>query len=179
MSTGQQFLAEVVPTSPPRIRSSMVARAKEITASLCIAVALSAQAPAVTYEGQTGEWMRVVATAYSPSDALDAGYRATKGADRWRTAYGVDVREVPYGIAAPTYLAHAEIIIPSGQGYLDRSRPYERTFTVDDTGAMVRRRSAESGRLHLDLRYRTEASARRFGTRELWVFIVSHEGKQP
>ena len=131
-----------------------------------------------------GRWLTVRATAYSPHDAIDGHYHATKG-DRWRwiTADGrTDVRTTPYGIAVPRLAGGrpawpygTRVLIPAGQGYLDQTRPDQRIFIVDDTGAGIRRRTKESGILHLDLRFRSEEAARSFagasGWREMRVFV--------
>jgi 3D (Asp-Asp-Asp) domain-containing protein len=132
-----------------------------------------------------GRWLTVRATAYSPHDSLDGSYHATKG-ERWRwiTADGqTDVRKQPYGIAVPRLTAGrpawpygTRVLIPTGQGYLDQSRPDERLFTVDDTGGAIRGKTERSGVLHIDLRFRTESSARAFGGdagwRELRVMVL-------
>ena len=132
-----------------------------------------------------GRWLTVRATGYSPHDAIDGAYHASKG-ERWRwiTADGrTDVREWPYGIAVPRLAGGrpawpygTRVLIPAGQGYLDQSRTGERIFTVDDTGGAIRRRTDESGILHLDLRFRSESGARAFGGdrgwRELRVFVL-------
>jgi len=132
-----------------------------------------------------GRWLTVRATGYSPHDAVDGAYHATKG-ERWRwiTADGrTDVRQRPYGIAVPILAGSrpawpygTRVMIPAGQGYLDQSRPDERIFTVDDTGSGIRKRTSSSGVLHLDLRFRSEAAARTFGGdrgwRELRVMVL-------
>ena len=132
-----------------------------------------------------GRWLTVRATAYSPHDAIDGGYHASKG-ERWRwiTADGrTDVRSVPYGIAVPRLAGSrpawpygTRVLIPAGQGYLDRSLPDERIFTVDDSGGAIRGKTERSGVLHIDLRFRSEASARQFagdrGWRELRVLVL-------
>jgi len=133
-----------------------------------------------------GRWITVRATAYSPNDAVDGAYHATKG-DRWRwiTADGrTDVREQPYGIAVPRLAGGrpawpygTRVIIPVGQGYLDQSGgPADRTFTVDDSGGAIRGRTETTGILHIDLRFRHESSARAFGGslgwREMRVFLI-------
>ena len=134
-----------------------------------------------------GRWMTVRATAYSPHDSVDGDYHASKGARwRWITADGrTDVRERPYGIAAPMLEGKkpvlpfgTRIVIPAGQGYLDQARPHQRTFIVDDTGSGIRKRTRASGILHLDLRFRSEAAARSFagerGWRELRIFVLDN-----
>lgn len=132
-----------------------------------------------------GRWLTVRATAYSPHDAVDGSYHATKG-ERWRwiTADGrTDVRREPYGIAVPRLVGGrpawpygTRVLIPAGQGYLDQSKPDERIFTVDDSGGAIRGKTERSGILHIDLRFRSEDSARRFagdqGWRDLRVLVL-------
>ena len=135
-----------------------------------------------------GRWITVRATAYSPHDAIDGDYHATKGARwRWITADGrTDVRDRPYGVAVPRLNGRrpalpfgTRIIIPAGQGYLDTSRRDDRIFVVDDSGGAIRHKTLACGILHLDLRYRSEAAALAFGGalgwRELQVFVISNE----
>lgn len=124
-----------------------------------------------------GQWVCAVASAYSPHDELDAAYHATKGAWRWRTADGTDVRSVPYGIAVPVAWLGRRVYVPAGQGYLDATRPDARWFRADDTGAVISRRSIETDLLHVDLRYRFEASAKAFGVRRVWIFIADEEAR--
>lgn len=138
--------------------------------------------------GYTGHWVEAVATAYSPHDRLDAAYRATKGRDLHMTAGRVsDVRLVPYGVAAPQGVAglslplRTRVIVPRGYGYLDRTPGHDadgpgRVFLVDDTGGAITARTRATGRMHLDLRYRTESSALSFnrtGRTDLRVFVIT------
>lgn len=132
-----------------------------------------------------GRWITVRATAYSPHDAVDGSYHATKG-ERWRwiTADArTDVRTTPYGIAVPRLAGGrpawpygTRVLIPSGQGYLDSTRADDRVFTVDDTGGAIHGKTDRSGVLHIDLRFRSESSARQFagakGWREMRVFVL-------
>ncbi len=132
-----------------------------------------------------GRWLTVRATAYSPHDAIDGSYHASKG-ERWRwiTADGrTDVRQKPYGIAVPRLAGGrpagpygTRVLIPTGQGYLDQSQPDDRFFTVDDTGGAIRGKTESSGVLHIDLRFRSESSAMAFagakGWRELRVMVL-------
>lgn len=127
--------------------------------------------PAV--ELPAGQWHEAIVTAYSPHDALDRAYHQTKGADRWRTAYGSDVRAKPYGIAAPPHLRGRRIYLPLASNFLIESHALDRIFTVDDTGALVTSRTETTGILHLDLRYRTEHSALRYGVQRVWVYVVA------
>lgn len=138
-----------------------------------------------------GRWLTVRATAYSPHDAVDGAYHASKG-ERWRwiTADGrTDVRDTPYGIAVPRLAGGrpawpygTRVLIPAGQGYLDQSGgPADRIFTVDDCGGGIRGRTESTGILHIDLRFRRENSARAFGGdlgwRELRVFVIDDLGE--
>lgn len=128
-----------------------------------------------------GYWLRVLATAYSPHDALDAAYHATKG-ERWRwiTADGrTDVRKVPYGIAASSLPFGTRVFIPANSGYLERSRTAlsDRVFAVSDRGSTLNREATEAGCERIDLRYRTEYSAIHFGRRDLWIFVIQDDVK--
>lgn len=133
---------------------------------------IAAAAPALR-----GRWLTVRATAYSPHDAIDGSYHASKG-ERWRwiTADGrTDVRQKPYGIAVPRLVGGrpawpygTRVLIPAGQGYLDQSQPNDRFFTVDDTGGAIRGKTENSGVLHIDLRFRSESSAKAFGGAKGW-----------
>ncbi len=138
-----------------------------------------------TYAGFTGRWVEVVASAYSPQDPIDGEYRASKGEKwRWIAADGkTDVRESPYGIAVanqggkPWMPYGTQIIVPSGYGYLDGSRPVERVFTVDDTGSMISRRTKATGTPHIDLRYMHSSWATKWGSKSIRVFVVT--GRAP
>lgn len=134
-----------------------------------------------------GYWLDVRATAYSPHDAVDGHYRATKGAWLHITADGrTDVRSTPYGIAVPRVNRNGRlapllpygtrIIIPTGYGYLDRSRPDARTFTVDDTGGGITIKTRKQGIPYVDLRFKSSASAQAWagpqGYRCIRVFVL-------
>lgn len=132
----------------------------------------------ITYGPWQGYWQKARLSAYSPHDALDWEYHATKG-ERWRwiTADGTtDTRVSSYGIAAPSrYRFGQRMFIPTGIGYLDQSRgdAHSRVFTVDDRGSAIESGSKHESRLWLDLRYRTEHSALAFGVKEAWVFVIT------
>lgn len=111
---------------------------------------------------QAAPWLRLTArvTAYSPHDAIDAAYRATKG-ERWRwiTADGrTDVREAPYGVAA------AQRALPFGARVRVPGYHRGQTVEVDDTGGGMRQ-SWRQGTLHLDVRFRTASSSGAWRTR--------------
>lgn len=137
----------------------------------------------------SGWWIDATASAYSPQDARDAAYAATKGRDRWKTAASVDVRLEPYGIAAPftrdkhrtpLWVAYGtRVYVPAGQGYLDQTRADDRIFKVDDTGADITNFTLERNKLHIDLRYMTEDYALKFGVKEVRVFVIEEEITQP
>lgn len=132
-----------------------------------------------------GKWIQAVATAYSPHDPIDGAYHATKG-DRWRwiTADGrTDVRKHPYGIAVPLKSGTRRpslpfgtyIFIPADTGYVAKSGPTDRIFKVDDVGNGRQYRRTEGGLLHIDLRFKTHASAIQWagptGRRVIWVYV--------
>lgn len=144
-----------------------------LTLGVCYAQEITTHGP------WKGYWIKARLSAYSPHDALDREYHATKG-ERWRwiTADGkTDTRVSSYGIAAPSrYRFGQRIFIPTGLGYLDqtRSEPHSRVFAVDDRGAAIERAGqSNNGLLFLDVRYRTEHSALAFGIKEAWVFVIA------
>ncbi|OPZ66128.1 MAG: hypothetical protein BWY85_00064 [Firmicutes bacterium ADurb.Bin506] len=119
------------------------------------------------HQGWLGDWVEVVATAYSPVDPIDSAYHATKG-ERWRwiTADGrTDVREDPYGVAVPLsgrrprWAFGTKLLIPVETGYLARTRPDDRVFEVDDVGNGKEYYPTKGGKLHIDLRFKSHASA--------------------
>ena len=139
------------------------------------------------HRGFTGRWVEVCATAYTPTNDIDAEYHATKGKYRWKTADGrTDVRRVPYGIAVPlqrrsdkklpVWPFGTRVIIPTGYGYLDRSRPEERMFKVDDTSESSKFFYSKNGKLHIDVRFVDDADAIKWagpkGYRFIKIFIV-------
>ena len=135
------------------------------------------------YQGWTGHWETVVATAYTPSDPIDDAYHDSKGARwRWICADGTtDVRRIPYGVAVPLRRGEpwwpfgTRVIIPTGLGYLDRSRADEREFTVDDVGNGAAYFPSEAGHVHVDMRFIDRRDALRWagpeGKRVIRVFV--------
>jgi 3D (Asp-Asp-Asp) domain-containing protein len=143
-----------------------------IRALLLLLLLTCAGAHEVAYPApMRGRWVEVVLTAYSP---LDRFTRNDEGNPRRLTATGVATGRVPYGVATdPQSLPYGtRIWIPPETGYLPETFPVERVFTVDDTGSIPRRRTRQTGTLHLDLRYKSVESAQRFGTRRAWVFVI-------
>lgn len=140
------------------------------------------------YMGFTGRWVQVCATAYTPTNAIDGAYHATKGAYRWKTADGrTDVRKIPYGIAVPQQRRSdnkkipewdfgTEIIIPAGYGYLDNIRKDERVFPVDDTSESSLFFHSKQGCLHIDVRFVDTRDAIKWagplGYRFISVFVI-------
>jgi hypothetical protein len=137
------------------------------------------------HQGWLGDWVEVVATAYSPIDPIDGAYHATKGPRwRWITADGLtDVRLEPYGVAVPNrggrprWAYGTKLLIPIETGYLARTRPDDRVFEVDDTGGRISSLTRETGRVHIDLRFKTPASAVQWagpsGSRVIKVFKIT------
>lgn len=136
-----------------------------IVAVLSLAAGLCARG--IGAEPLTGRWMEVKASAYCPCP-LCCGVRAAG-----LTADGTSTDAVPYGIAAhPAYLPYGTaVLIPTGQGYLDESRPFARVFRIDDTGGVIRRLTVSSPDVWIDLRFRSHASAVRWGVRSLRIFV--------
>ncbi len=119
---------------------------------------------------QSGRWVEAVLTAYSPLDEFTRD--DVNNPDRL-TATGVKTATVPYGVAAdPRSLPFgSRVYIPVGLGYLDQSRPEDRSFTADDTGSRVKRNTRRTKVLHLDLRFKSVESAVAFGVKRAFVFI--------
>jgi 3D (Asp-Asp-Asp) domain-containing protein len=89
------------------------------------------------------------------------------------TADGTDVRDEPYGIAVdPRQIPYGtSVLIPAGNGYLDKSRPEDRVFLAYDTGGIIRRRTRSTGVIHIDLRFRRHNNAKKFGVKTITVWI--------
>lgn len=148
--------------------------------ALCLLATALAGAD-IVYEGYTGYWVSAVATAYSPEDAIDHHYRESKGS-RWRyiTADArTDVRSVPYGVAVPHVGGKpvipygTQVIIPTGHGYLDESRPRQRIFAVDDTGSGISNAARRTGKMHVDLRYIHTEWALKWRTKTIRMFVIT------
>lgn len=129
-----------------------------------IATALLSAALAASWEP-----LEVTATAYCPCQ-ICCGRRAAG-----ITANNTKVKDVPYGVASsPDYLPYGTYVwIPRGYGYLDNTYPSdeERCFSVDDTGGIVRRRTRETGRVHIDLRFIQHRNALYFGVKRITIYV--------
>jgi len=109
--------------------------------------------------------------AYVDLPALCTGYTpgpesCGKSADG-KTSIMKDTDVHPYGIAAdPKILPYGtKIVVP---GYLAKNYKGHK-WPVDDTGGAMRHAWEQDGIIHIDLRYKTVYSARRWGQR--WVNI--------
>jgi 3D (Asp-Asp-Asp) domain-containing protein len=124
------------------------------------------------YQGWAGRWVTVVATAYSP---LDGFTRDDQNNPRRLTATGVSTLGRPYGIAVdPRAIPFGtRLVIPAGNGYLDRLYPDDRLFIADDTGPLITNATRDTGVVHIDLRYIGVDDALRFGVRRFRVFIIT------
>ncbi len=129
---------------------------------------LPAPVPVVKVPYWRPVWVKV--TAYSPFDDIDAAYRLTKGADRWKTSQGVDVRRQPYGIAAdPRIMPYGtQVFVP---GYMDSSHP-DTGWAVDDTGGALRQAWTKDRVIALDVRYWTSYSVNKWGVSWQWVYVL-------
>lgn len=120
-----------------------------------------------------GEWKKAIVTAYSPH---------SKSCGKWskigKTSTGVCVRSSDpndvYGIAAdPKMIPYGtKIYVP---GYYEKLQNNKNLIPtemneVDDTGGAMRK-AARRGILHIDIRFRTESEAQRWGSREMMIFI--------
>ncbi len=107
-------------------------------------------------------WVLAKVTAYCPCEICCPG---TDG----HTSTRVDVAEEPYGIAAdPRLLPYGSMLrIP---GYLDLSYP-GRFWPVDDTGSAMRH-DARRGITHIDIRFKSHATAQRYGVRWMRIEVL-------
>jgi len=108
----------------------------------------------------TRMWATV--TAYCPCEICCA--RKTK-----RTANGRDTDIYPYGIATDWHQLPlgSRLHVP---GYLTESS-IGGVWDVDDTGGALRR-SRSQGQLHIDVRFQQHQWARRWGSRQMWIYLV-------
>ena len=101
----------------------------------------------------------ITVKAYSPYDQIDKVYRDKHPIPI--TARGNDCREHPFGIACylPSYPRGSSISVPGYNG---------NCYTAcDDTGGITKRARGKQ----IEVRFPTEAEARRWGTKELTVMV--------
>ncbi len=106
-------------------------------------------------------WAKV--TAYCPCDICCPGGERV-------TSTGLQTDRHPYGIAAdPRALPYGSVVrVP---GYLEQSFPGE-WWEVDDTGGAMRQSWEREDVVHLDVRFKNHAWARRWGVRWMWIEVV-------
>ena len=117
-----------------------------------------------------GRWITVEATAYCPCELC------CEGSADGITANGTQTADAPHGIAASLGIAMgSRIFVPRGAGYLDVSSPDERVWPVDDRGGALNSEWRRYGVPRIDLRYRSHASALRFGRKLMLVYLMPKE----
>lgn len=113
-----------------------------------------------------GQWLTVEATAYCPCDKCTDGDRIT--------ANGTKTTRVPYALAADQSLPMgSRVYVPPGLGYLDRARPLDRIFTVDDRGGALDTEALRSGVFRIDLRFKDHGDAQKFGRKIVAVYLFT------
>jgi len=119
--------------------------------------------------------LRVKVTGYSPYDAIDSEYH--KKYPDTKTADMTDWRTTPYGVACDQFFLPfgSRVRVP---GYMDKSYP-DAFWTVDDTGGRLRQSWRLHATPHLDVRFKTEWSAIRWGTRWLDIEIDLSSVSEP
>jgi hypothetical protein len=111
-----------------------------------------------------------VIRAYSVHDPIDQEYHNARPLKtRYLTASGRDALKWPSGIAGPRELIGTKVFlrVPGFSQYQDSSVP----VLIDDTGGLLRHRVEETGRLHLELRFPTTEEAKKFGVKEMLVYL--------
>jgi 3D (Asp-Asp-Asp) domain-containing protein len=124
-------------------------------------------------EEPKGRWVTALVTAYSPH-IRSCGKWSALG----KTSTGVSVRspdpDKAYGIAAdPKVIPYGTVVYVPGywESLQNNSTfiPTEMT-KVDDTGGGMRQ-SARKGIIHIDVRFRTESAAVKWGKKTMEIFI--------
>lgn len=112
--------------------------------------------------------VRALVTACSPQDAIDQAYYARHGYEGSTYNIAADLSVLPRG---------TQIRVP---GYMDVSFP-DKFWNVDSAGGSIIRRSTRRGVLQFDVKYRTEYSAKKWGSQWLDVEILvprTHAGSR-
>lgn len=106
----------------------------------------------------------MIVRAYSPWDDCDKAYRLKNPIPI--TARGNHCSEHPYGIAAylPDYPRGTMISVP---GYNN-----DKPTSVDDTGGSIRKAKREGKEVWIELRFKTQAEAIKWGVRTIKVRIT-------
>lgn len=106
----------------------------------------------------------MIVRAYSPYDDVDKAYRLKHPTPI--TARGNHCSEHPYGIAAflPDYPRGTVISVP---GYND-----EKATSVDDTGGSIRKAQREGKPVWIEVRFKTQAEAVKWGCKTIKVRIT-------
>lgn len=168
-----------------------------LLAAMAFMAVLAASEVLECAEGRwAGRWIEVAATAYTATNAIDSEYHASKGTRwRWVLADGrTNAKRTPYGIAVkltrggdgkwrPVLPFGTRVYVPTGYGYLDRSRAEERVFCVDDGSASSRYDARIGGRMHVDMRWVDTADAIRWsgasGHQVMRVFVIERDLPRP
>lgn len=108
--------------------------------------------------------VRVLVTACSPEDAIDRDYYARHGYEGATYNIAADLSVFPRG---------TRIRVP---GYMDVSYP-DRFWSVDSSGGSIIRNATRRGILQVDVKYRTEYSALRWGRQWLTVEVQIPPGR--
>jgi hypothetical protein len=114
-----------------------------------------------------GRWVEVEITAYCPCEICCAGTADNK------TAFMVDTKKVPYNFAGDSkhFKKFQRVSVPLGHGVLDKLRPNQRDFKVDDRGGALEYESRKYAIPRLDLRVKDHWWAVQFGRKRITVFI--------
>lgn len=117
------------------------------------------QTPPVEACAHRGVFVRMLVTACSPEDSIDRAYYAQHGYEG-----------AIYNIAADTSLLTrgTRMRVP---GYMEVSFP-DRWWVVDSAGGSIIRRASRRGILQIDVKFRTEFSALRWGRKWLNVEVL-------
>lgn len=100
-----------------------------------------------------------IVTACSPQDAIDQDYYAKNGYAGSTYNICADFRQFPKGTL---------IRVP---GYMDKTHK-DKWWVVDASGGSIIRRSVDRGHVHIDVKYRTEHSALKWGRQKLTIEYI-------